>query len=97
MQATQSVSAPRRGKSAISTACYARRPRFAVAQDAQRDNPGLATTRNPGNVDSFGSPNSSDGGIYAIDSSNNLIINPSGPGVGSAGGTIQNVTIVATQ
>jgi hypothetical protein len=25
--------------------------RFAVAQDAQRDDPGLATTRNPGNVD----------------------------------------------
>jgi hypothetical protein len=41
-------------------------------------------------------PNSDSGGIYAIDRNNNLI-NPSGPGVGSAGGSVQNVTIVATQ
>ena len=45
----------------------------------------------------FGSPNSNGGGVYAIDSSHNLIINPSGPGVGSAGGLVENVTIVATQ
>jgi hypothetical protein len=46
---------------------------------------------------SFGPPNSNDGGIYALDSNHNLIINPSGPGVGAAGGSVQNVTIVATQ
>jgi hypothetical protein len=45
---------------------------------------------------SFGPPNSNGGGVYAL-SGNNLIINPSGPGVGPAGGSIQNVTIVATQ
>lgn len=42
-------------KLAISTACYARRPQFAVsqfavAQDAQRDDPGLATIQNPGGM-----------------------------------------------
>jgi hypothetical protein len=46
---------------------------------------------------SFGPPNYSNGGVYAIDSNNNLIISPSGPGVGSAGGSTENVTIVATQ
>jgi hypothetical protein len=46
---------------------------------------------------SFGPPNYSDGGVYAIDSNNNLIVSPSGPGVGAAGGTTENVTIVATQ
>jgi hypothetical protein len=46
---------------------------------------------------SFGPPNSNAGGIFAIDKNQNLIINPSGPGVGSAGGSIANVTIVATQ
>jgi hypothetical protein len=45
---------------------------------------------------SFGSPNSNGGGVYAL-SGNNLIINPSGPGVSTAGGSVQNVTIVATQ
>jgi hypothetical protein len=45
---------------------------------------------------SFGPPNSNGGGVYAL-SGNNLIINPSGPGVGAAGGSVQNVTIVATQ
>jgi hypothetical protein len=45
---------------------------------------------------SFGPPNSSGGGVYAL-SGNNLIINPAGPGVGTAGGSVQNVTIVATQ
>jgi hypothetical protein len=46
---------------------------------------------------SFGAPNFSDGGVYALDRNNNLIINPLGPGVGSAGGSTENVTIVATQ
>jgi hypothetical protein len=46
---------------------------------------------------SFGPPNYSDGGVYAIDGNNNLIISPSGPGVGGAGGSAENVTIVATQ
>jgi hypothetical protein len=46
---------------------------------------------------SFGPPNYSAGGVYALDSNNNLIISPLGPGVGSAGGTAETVTIVATQ
>jgi len=45
---------------------------------------------------SFGPPNNNGGGVYAL-KGNNLIINPSGPGVGPAGGSVQNVTIVATQ
>ena len=45
---------------------------------------------------SFGPPNNNGGGVYAL-SGNNLIINPAGPGVGPAGGSVQNVTIVATQ
>jgi hypothetical protein len=45
---------------------------------------------------SFGAPNFNSGGVYAIDSSNNLIIRPLGPGVGFAGGSTENVTIVAT-
>ncbi len=44
----------------------------------------------------FGPPNNNGGGVYAL-KGNNLIINPSGPGVGPAGGSVQNVTIVATQ
>jgi hypothetical protein len=46
---------------------------------------------------SFGPPNYSAGGVYALDSNSNLIISPSGPGVGSAGGSTENVTIVAKQ
>jgi Domain of unknown function (DUF4082) len=46
---------------------------------------------------SFGAPNFNAGGVYAIDGDNNLIISPLGPGVGSAGGTIGNITIIATQ
>ncbi len=46
---------------------------------------------------SFGLPNSNGGGVYAIDSNNNLIIDPAGSGVGASGGSVQNVTIVATQ
>ena len=34
----------------FSTAWRARGARFAVAQDARRDDPGLKMTRNPGNV-----------------------------------------------
>jgi hypothetical protein len=44
---------------------------------------------------SFGPPNFSHGSAYALDSNNNLIINPYGPGVGSAGSSPQYVTIVA--
>jgi len=45
---------------------------------------------------SFGPPYSNDQGVFAI-SGNNLIINPSGPGVSSDANTTQNVTVVATQ
>jgi hypothetical protein len=38
-----------------------------------------------------------DGGTFAIDGSNNLIISTSGPGVAGDGGTVQNVTVTATQ
>jgi hypothetical protein len=34
----------------VNTTRPARGARFAVAQDARRDDPHLATTRNPGNV-----------------------------------------------
>jgi hypothetical protein len=46
---------------------------------------------------SFGAPNFNSGGIYALDSNNNLIVSPLGPGVGSPGGSTENVTIVAIQ
>lgn len=45
---------------------------------------------------SFGAPYSNDNGIFAL-SGNNLIVNPSGPGVSSGANTTQNVTIFATQ
>jgi hypothetical protein len=45
---------------------------------------------------SFAPPYSNAQGIFAI-SGNNLIINPSGPGVSSAADATLNVTIVATQ
>ena len=54
MRAEQHVSVPRCGQLAVLTACRARGARFAVAQDARRDNPGLATIRNPGNVGLWG-------------------------------------------
>jgi hypothetical protein len=44
------VLVPRCGPLAVLTAYRARGARFAVAQDARRDDPGLATIRNPGNV-----------------------------------------------
>jgi hypothetical protein len=50
MRAEQHGSVPRCGQLAVLTACRARGARFAVAQDARRDDPGLATIRNPGNV-----------------------------------------------
>jgi hypothetical protein len=45
---------------------------------------------------SFAPPYSNDQGIFSI-SRNNLIINPSGPGVAADGNTVQNVTVIATQ
>jgi len=45
---------------------------------------------------SFAQPYSNDQGGFAI-SGNNLIINPSGPGLSADANTVQNVTIVATQ
>jgi hypothetical protein len=45
---------------------------------------------------SFGAPNSNDKAAFAI-SGNQLIVNPSGPGLSANGGTTQAVTIVATQ
>lgn len=49
----------------------------------------------------FVAPNFDDHGIYAItmnpDHTGNLIINPTGPGVGNEGGNIDNVTIEAVQ
>jgi hypothetical protein len=45
---------------------------------------------------SFAPPYSNDQAIFAI-SGNNLIINPSGPGVSANANTVQNVTIVANQ
>src|SRR5262249_15210171 len=43
----------------------------------------------------FAQPYSNDNGIFAI-SGNNLIVNPSGPGLSADDNTVQNVTIVAT-
>jgi hypothetical protein len=40
--------------------------------------------------------NSNPAGVFAI-SGNSLIVSPSGPGVGAAGGTVEQVTIVAMQ
>ena len=40
-------------------------------------------------------PYSNDGGVSAL-LGNQLIINPSGPGVGGLAGTVQQVTVVAT-
>jgi hypothetical protein len=45
----------------------------------------------------FVAPNFNHGGVYALDSNNNLIINPLGPGVGSAGGSTATITIGAIQ
>ena len=50
MRAEQHVSVPRCGQLAVLSACRARGARFAVAQDARMDDPGLATIRNPRNV-----------------------------------------------
>ena len=50
MRVEQHVSVPRCGQLAVLTACRARGARFAVAQDARRDDLGPATIRNPGNV-----------------------------------------------
>ena len=48
----------------------------------------------------FGPPNFDDGGVFALSGSSNpytLIVNPSGPGVGPDGGTVQNVSLVAVE
>jgi hypothetical protein len=45
----------------------------------------------------FGTPYFSDGGIFAIDGNSNLIISSTGPGLSGDGGTIQNITTIATQ
>jgi len=45
---------------------------------------------------SFAHPYSNDQGTFAI-SGNNLIVNPSGPGLSADANIVQNVTIVATQ
>lgn len=45
---------------------------------------------------SFAQPYSNDKGVFAL-SGNNLIVNPSGPGLSADANTLQNVTIVATQ
>jgi hypothetical protein len=45
---------------------------------------------------SFAQPYSNAQGVFAI-SGNNLIIDPSGPGVTSSANTTLNVTVVATQ
>jgi len=45
---------------------------------------------------SFGPPYSNDQGIFTI-SGNNLIVNPTAPGVSADANTVQNVTVVATQ
>ena len=45
---------------------------------------------------SFGSPYSNDSNVFSI-SGNELIINPSGPGVSADRDTLQNITIIATQ
>jgi Domain of unknown function (DUF4082) len=41
--------------------------------------------------------NSNPTGVFAINDSNSLIIDPSGPGVSGAGGTVEQLTIAATQ
>jgi hypothetical protein len=45
----------------------------------------------------FGAPNFSDGGTFAIDGNMNVVVASGGGGVSGEGGTIQNVTVVATQ
>jgi hypothetical protein len=45
---------------------------------------------------SFGPPYANGGGIFAI-AGTSLIIDPSGPGVNGAGGTVVQVTVVATE
>jgi hypothetical protein len=45
----------------------------------------------------FGTPNFSDGGTFAIDGNSNLIVSSTGPGLSGDGGTIQNITAIATQ
>lgn len=48
--ADRRVPAARRGQLAGSTACFEHRVRFAVVENARRDDPGLRTAGIPGNV-----------------------------------------------
>jgi hypothetical protein len=50
-----------------------------------------------GTVDLTHPPYFGDGGVFALDGSFNVIVNPSGPGVSGDGGTVQNITVSATQ
>jgi hypothetical protein len=49
----------------------------------------------------FTTPYADDGGTFALSCTTcataNLVVNPLGLGVGADGGTVQNVTVVATQ
>ncbi len=45
----------------------------------------------------FSSPDFSDGGTFAIDGNLNVIISSTGPGVSGDNGTVQNISITATQ
>ncbi len=48
----------------------------------------------------FGPPNFDDGSIYSLTGSGaswSLLVNPSGPGVGSEGGNVDHVTVVAVE
>ena len=65
MRAEQHVSVPRCGQLAVLTPAAHAVREFAVAQDARRDDLGLATIRNPGNVGSNGSLIRSGGGVGA--------------------------------
>ncbi len=46
---------------------------------------------------SFGSPNFGDGGTFAIDGNDNLVVSATGPGLSGDGGTVQNITATAAQ
>ncbi len=46
---------------------------------------------------SFGSPNFGDGGTFAIDGNDNLVVSATGPGLSGDANTTQNCTITATQ
>jgi hypothetical protein len=45
---------------------------------------------------SFGQPYSNDGGVFVLNG-NQIIVNPSGPGLSAEANTTQNITVIATQ